>query len=231
MNKSLERKLKDLRKRIRKLDSAVVAFSGGVDSSLVLRICREELGEKAIAVTTVSDDYPSDDLSMARRVAKVIGTSHVAHATADKEPHRGSSIYSSLRGLAMRMKLKNVIDGSHIDDHRENGKSYLAAKKAGVKSPLLESDLTKAEIRLLSKELGLPNWDRPPSSKKRKASIEKARKYFSRLGIKNARFRARGRKIYVTIEDPTIAVFIKNQEKIRKRMKALGFSACLLELS
>lgn len=231
MDKSLERKLKDLRKRIRKLDSAVVAFSGGVDSSLVLRICREELGEKALAVTTVPDDYPSEDLTIARRVAKVIGTSHVEHSASDREPHRSSSVYSSLKSLAMRMKLKNVIDGSHCDDRRENGKSYVAAKRAGVKSPLLESDLTKAEIRLLSKELGLPNWDKPSSSKKNKGALEKAEKYLHRLGIRNARLKRKGRKLYLLIEDPTVAIFIKNQEKIRKRMKALGFSACLLELS
>jgi uncharacterized protein len=231
MDKSLERKLKDLRKRIRKLDSAVVAFSGGVDSSLVMRICREELGEKAIAVTAVSDDYPAEELTLARRVAKIIGTDHVAHGKSEMAPHKSSNIYSALKSFAMRMKLKNVIDGSHLDDCREKGKTYLAAKKAGVRSPLLESDLSKAEIRLLSKELGLPNWDKQSSSKKKKTLIEKAKKYFSRIGILNPKLRVCGGKLYIDIEDSTISIFIKNQDKIRKRMKALGFSACLLELS
>lgn len=227
MEKSLERKLKDLRRRIRKLDSAVVAFSGGVDSSLVMRICRDELGEKAIAVTTISDDYPSKELSIARRVARIIGAKHLVHEP-DEGTHEGPKLYSSMKSLAIRMKLKNIIDGSHKDDKAEGGATFLAAKKAGVKSPLLESGLTKAEIRLLSKELGLPNWDKPSSSKKDKP-LEKARRYLKRLGIEDAQLKSRSRRLYIYA--PDITVLMKNMDRIRKRMKALGFSAVLLELS
>jgi uncharacterized protein len=228
MEKSLERKLKSLRKRIRKLDSAVVAFSGGVDSSLVMRICREELGEKAIAVTTVSEDYPSRELSIARRVATVIGAKHLTHKPEDDPAYKSSNVYSSLKSLAMRLKLKNVIDGSHKDDVSDRGKSYIAAKTAGVKSPLLESDLSKAEIRLLSKELGLPNWDKPSSSKK-KTPVEKAQAYLKRLGMKNVKVTSKSGKI--TISTTSITKMARNHEKITRRMKDLGFSAVLLEFS
>ncbi len=172
MDRRLERKLSTLRERIRKLDSALVAFSGGVDSSFLMRICRDELGEKAVAVTTLSDNYPRSELSVAKRVAKIIGVRHLvieAPRPREARPVRGSNVYSTMKSVAMRMQLKNVLDGSHTDDACERGHSYLMAKAAGVRSPLLESNLTKAEVRLLAKELRLPNWDKPSSSMARQA--------------------------------------------------------------
>lgn len=170
MNKTLERKLDDLRNRIRKLDGALVAFSGGVDSTFLMRICREELGEKAVAVTALSDNYPASELSLARKVAKILGAKHVTYASDSGGRIRGPAnvckgkMYSCLKSLAARMSVKNILDGSHKDDASQRGFSFLAARQAGVKSPLLESDLSKAEIRLLAKELKLPNWDKPSSS-------------------------------------------------------------------
>jgi len=173
MDKSLVRKLSVLRARIRKLDSAVVAFSGGVDSSFLMRICRDELGEKAVAVTTLSDTYPRSELTIARRVAKIIGARHVVIDSSkgrEARPVRGANVYSTMKSVAMRMQAKNIVDGSHADDACDKGRSYLMARAAGVRSPLLESNLTKAEIRLLAKEFGLPNWDKPSSSSKKRAN-------------------------------------------------------------
>ena len=233
MKKSLERKLNKLRKKIRKLDSAMVAFSGGVDSSLVMRICREELGENAVAVTTLSSDYPKSELILARRVAKIIGVKHITYDPSDDsddEPHHNQT-YSSLKSLAIRMKVKNVIDGSHKDDKSEKGQSYVAAKKAGIKSPLIESDLTKAEIRMLSKELGLPNWDRKSSSARKAARIRKAKKFLESIGAKKAAVKSRGKKLYILPHGSELAKLTKEMDKIKKKMKSIGFSQVLIELS
>jgi len=161
ISKSLLSKLAMLRKKIRKMDSALVAFSGGVDSSFLLRICREELGEQAVAVTSLSHVYPQSELLMARRVARLLGASHVVLAPEEnsdeneEEIPMDSGTYTNLKGLAMRMQLKNVIDASHKDDFDSRSKSLLAARRAGVKSPLLECGITKAEINLLAKEFSI----------------------------------------------------------------------------
>jgi pyridinium-3,5-biscarboxylic acid mononucleotide sulfurtransferase len=245
MDRRLERKLNSLRERIRKLDSAVVAFSGGVDSSFLMRICREELGEKAVAVTALSDNYPRSELSVARRVAKIIGVKHVVYDATKPicEPRppkivgspRGSSLYSSMKCIAMRMKLKHVLDGSHQDDATERGRSFLEARRAGVRSPLLESNLSKAEIRLLAKEFKLPNWDKPPSSSlkageagkdaKRRAS---AREYLLSLNA-NAQVRLQGGKAYIIVGKGGLVALARRISAIKKKMKSFGFSEVYLK--
>lgn len=165
MDSTLEKKLNTLRNKIRKLDSAVIAFSGRLDSTLLLRICRDELGDRAVAVTSISDDYPSSELAIARRVAKIVGVKHVVIDNSEKI-HTSPRVYSNMKSLAMRMQLKHVIDGSHRDDARKKHAKYLAARRARLKSPLLETNLSKAEIKLLAKELGLPSFDKKSRKKK-----------------------------------------------------------------
>ncbi|HSB47202.1 MAG TPA: 7-cyano-7-deazaguanine synthase [Candidatus Bilamarchaeum sp.] len=240
MDKNLERKLGSLRRRIRKLDSALVAFSGGVDSTFLTRICREELGEKAVAVTALSDNYPKSELSMARRIAKIVGVRHVVvdptGAPMDKPVQvpvvRGANIYSCLKGMAMRLKVKHVLDGSHTDDVSERGRHFITARRAGVKSPLLESDLSKAEIRLLAKEFGLPNWDKPPSSprpKSKRPDAAMARDYLS-VNYPGATLRTEGTKALI-LAGRKLSEVAKNLEKIERKLRALGFSEVLLKVA
>ena len=238
MDKTLERKLEKLRKSIRKLDSAVVAYSGGVDSSFLMRICREELGEKAVAVTIPSGNYLKSELSMARSVAKIIGARHIIHETKDKQSPPINS-FSSLKSLAIRMKVKNVLDGSHKDDRAEKGKKFRAARKAGLRSPLLECGLTKAEIRVLAKELGLPNWDKPSSSsgksshktRKSVSRLHKAKQYLSRLGAKNAAVLSRGSKVFIICNKKELSIIVDNISKIKKKMQSLKFTEINLRVA
>ncbi len=248
MDKRLERKLSSLRERIRKLDSAVVAFSGGVDSTFLMRICREELGEKAVAITTLSESYPRSELAVARRVAKIIGAKHLVLDASKKSEEqkpgssaskaRCSKLYSSMKSVAIRMKIKHILDGSHQDDAAEEGRRFMEARNAGIRSPLLESNLTKAEIRLLAKELKLPNWDKPASSGSKKRARKRvrgpkadlARKYLS--GLSTAlRMRFCGNKAYLIVGRRGMVELARRMGTIERKMKSFGYSDVLLKLA
>lgn len=235
MDKRLEGKLQSLRDRIRKLDSALVAYSGGVDSTLLLRICREELGSKAVAVTALSDAYPSSELSLARRVARVVGAKHITYKPRPPGTCKGR-LYSGLKSLAARLRLGAVVDGSHRDDAAEKRFSFIAARESGVRSPLLESGISKAEIRLLAKEFGLPNWDkisvavRPrPASLAAKASA--ARRWLASAGFGKCRLAVMGRAARITGCAADMARLSRRMAAIRKKMRSLGFSDVLFALS
>jgi len=250
MNESLERKLDDLRGRIRKLDSAIVAFSGGVDSSLLMRVCREELGDRAVAVTAFTGDYPSAELGLARRIAKIMGAKHVIHKIEKRPDSAGpickGKVYSSLKSLAARLKMKNVIDGSHTDDASEKGFSFIAARAAGVKSPLLEVGLSKAEIRLLAKELGLPNWDQDSSGPLTNGDtpftdlhsgsgfkkMQAAKRYLaSSFKITGAKLFKSGKKLRIILGKRDFIKLAKKIDAVKKKIYAIGFSDVLLCLS
>jgi len=168
MENRLEKKLDKLRKGIRKLDSVLVTFSGGIDSAFLLRICREELGEKAIAVTAFSDSYPQDELSMAKHIAKALGAKHITIKENDMVDmiEDAEDVNFVLKELAATLDLKNVLNAHHMEHTRS--KSFLAARRAGLRSPLMEAGLNKAEIRLLAKYLGLPALDEIGKKKTRK---------------------------------------------------------------
>jgi uncharacterized protein len=154
---------------------------------------------------------------------------------------RGSNVYSCLKSMAMRMKLGNVLDGSHRDDASEKGRHYLAARRAGVRSPLLESDLTKAEIRLLAKELGLPNWDAPSSADKKKpvrTPREAVRPSAVRLALEYVRsiepgaaLSVRGGRVFISVSEASMGRLAKRLAEMQKRLRAMGFSEVLLKLS
>lgn len=158
------------------LDSVIVAFSGGADSAFLAHAAHQVLGERALAVTADSASYPEAHRQLALRVAAEFSIPHeVIHTDElDRAEYRANpanrcyfckdELYSHLAALAATRGFAHVVDGSNADDRGDYRPGRQAAREHGVRSPLDESELTKDEIRLLSREAGLPTWDVPASA-------------------------------------------------------------------
>ncbi len=170
----LQNKERTLHDVLRDCGSVVIGFSGGVDSAYLCRAALDALGrERVLAVTGLSPSYPAEQREMARRVAEAIGLPHLEIETRELDDPRyaanpsdrcyfcKSELFQRLNALARERGRATVIDGSNADDLADHRPGSAAAQALGVRAPLQEAGLTKAEIRALSRVAGLPTWDLP----------------------------------------------------------------------
>jgi len=168
-------KLDSLRCCLADLQSVLVAFSGGVDSSFLLWVAADTLGSRCTALTTVSMAVPENDEAQARRLTANLGIRHLVISTnelasADYARNTTNRCYFCKDHLfricereARRLQIRAVVDGANADDLGDHRPGLLAAQKAGVRHPLIEVGLRKEEVRALSRRLGLETWDQPSS--------------------------------------------------------------------
>ena len=167
-----EEKLERLKDILGEMQGALVAFSGGVDSAFLLKVAHAVLGQRALAVTATSETFPKAELDEAQELARSIGAAHRLITTrelqrpgfADNPPERcyfcKTELFGRLTALAEELGYEYVLDGSNTDDLGDWRPGARAAREHGVRSPLQEAGLNKTEIRLLSRSLGLPTWDK-----------------------------------------------------------------------
>jgi uncharacterized protein len=250
-------KLTKLKDTIKTLESVVVAFSGGVDSSLVAKVCYDVLGNKALAVTARSETYPEYEYEDAKKIAKEIGIPHMTIDTSElgidgftqNPPNRcyfcKSELFGKLKEIAREKGYKNVADGANLDDVVEYRPGLDAAKELGVRSPLKESGLRKSDIREISKYLKLSNWDKPSyacmSSRfpygnsitaEKLAIVAAAENYLRGIGLKQFRVRHHDTiaRIEVLPEDIPALLQDGRRKDLVKKFKEIGYKYITIDM-
>ncbi|WP_447979181.1 ATP-dependent sacrificial sulfur transferase LarE [Candidatus Nitrospira bockiana] len=176
MPADLSDKLHAMESLLTDMGSVVVAFSGGIDSTVVLKVARDCLSEHAIGVTAVSPTFPEIELELSRRLAAEIGARHLILETdqlrlpdfirndGTRCYHCKTDLYQALDRVQRQVGARAVVDGTHLDDLGDDRPGLRAAREWGVRSLLVEAGLCKADVRNLARALGLSNWDKPAAA-------------------------------------------------------------------
>lgn len=243
---------------LRSLGSCAVAFSGGLDSAVLAKAAQLALGDRAVAVTGVSPSLAGVELDESRALARQIGIRHeVIHTDelslpdyqrnqADRCYHCKTELFIKVERLAKRLGVSVVADGSNRDDHAEHRPGLQAARQHGVRSPLAECNLSKAEIRILAQHWGLPIWNKPASpclssriaygeqvTPQRLAMVEQAERFLRAEGFQPLRVRYhRGDMARIEVAADALGRFADAAFRCRvvEHLKSLGFKYVALDL-
>jgi uncharacterized protein len=253
----LQDELARLRTLLSGMQSVLVAYSGGIDSTLVLKVAHEQLKERAVGITAVSPTLPLLELESATRIAREIGARHEIVKTdqldiqefvqndAARCFHCKTDLYRLLESLRQERGVAYTVDGTNRDDLGDDRPGIKAAREWGVRSPLVEIGLSKADIRILARDLGLSNWDKPAAAclssriprgmtitRERLSRIEEAEAVLHREGFRHHRVRDHGEiaRLELGRDELPLLLDAERRTRVSARLKALGFRFVTLDL-
>ncbi|RJQ70966.1 MAG: ATP-dependent sacrificial sulfur transferase LarE [Desulfobacteraceae bacterium] len=253
----LEKKHIELNHCLKKFASLGVAFSGGVDSSLLLAAARQVLGARVIAFTAHSEVHPAGEKEAAIEIARQMGVQHVLFASGEMDDpaftaNPSDRCYHCKKGLlklmwaqADALGVQALAHGANLDDLSDFRPGFKATEEMGIAAPLIEAGLSKADVRGLAKRLGLSNWDRPamaclatripygtPIQGSALSRIDKAEAFIRRLGAIHCRVRHHGNLARIEIDPNAVELFAgpRIRGQIVSKLRELGYAHICLDL-
>ena len=257
MNNELNRKMTALQDYFTKLGSVAIAFSGGVDSTFMLKVAHDVLGDKALAVTASSCSFPTRELNEAKAFCARENIRHlvVKSEELDIEGFRHnpknrcylckSELFGKIKKIAAENNIAYVAEGSNMDDNGDYRPGLRAIAELGIKSPLRDTGFYKSDIREVSKELGLPTWNKQSFaclasrfvygeliSEEKLQMVDKAEQLLLDLGFRQVRVRIHGKiaRIEIMPEEFARRMVAEIRQKIIQEFAALGFAYTALDL-
>ena len=253
----LKSKYKKLKEILASYGDLLVAYSGGVDSSLLLKVAHDMLGKKVLAVIARSETYPEEEGNSAVKFAGKLGVRCKVIHTKEFNDERFISnppercyyckkeLFSKLSGIAKKEGIKYIADGSNVSDLSDYRPGSKALKECGVKSPLRDAGFTKEDIRKLSKELKIPAWNKPaqaclasriPYGTKITSEIlekiENCERFLRGMGLKQVRVRHHGDLARIEVDKCDLMSLVEDgtADKIDKKFKSLGYHFVTIDL-
>ena len=253
----LQNTLKQLECHIEKIGSLAVAYSGGVDSTFLLKVAHDVLRDQVIAVTARSSTYPEREFKEAAEFTRTAGIKHIIiqseeleiEGFTDNPPNRcylcKHELFSKIKEVAQKYNIKYIAEGSNIDDLGDYRPGMQAIKELGIISPLKDTGLGKDAIRKLSKQMELPTWDKPAFAclasrfpygvkitRDKLAMVDRAEQYLLNLGFKQVRVRHHGdtARIEVAVAERLKFFDLELMDNIYKQFQKIGFAYTSLDL-